>query len=87
VDGVGAGPLGGRHDRLGAQVGLRRRDPAERHRLAGLGDERRVAVRVGEHRHGGDPQPVAGAQHPARDLAAVGDQQLADRRGHIRNTP
>ncbi len=78
MDGVCAGALRGVDDEVGAQVGVGRRAAGQADRPVGLGDERCVRVGVGEHRDGGDAEFAAGAEHPARDLAAVGDQHRAD---------
>ena len=51
-------------------------------RLVGLGDMQRVAVGLGIDRDRGDPQPARGADHPAGDLAAIGDQDLAKTCSH-----
>ena len=82
VDGVGPGPPGRVQDGVGPQVGIG--GVAEGNGLVGLGDERGVAVGVGEHGDGGDAHGPGGAEDPGGDLAPVGDQQLGD---HIRNTP
>ena len=37
-----------------------------------------VRVRLRVNRHGGDAHLLAGADDPKRDLAAVGDQDLAE---------
>jgi len=94
---VGAGGTRRGHDRVAAQVRLTRRRAAERNRLIRLVHERLVPIGVGEHGDGRDTHGTAGTHHAARDLAAVGDEQLADRlrlgcshrRGdrHMRKTP
>ena len=61
-------------DEVGAQVGVGRGVAGQVHRAVGLGDERQSGVGVGEDRDGGDAELAAGAEHPAGDLAAVGDQ-------------
>jgi hypothetical protein len=61
------------------------------HRLVGRAHVGGGLVDVGVHRDGGDPEMAAGAHHPQRDLAAVGDQDLGEDAGHghahIRKTP
>ena len=52
-----------------------------RDRLVGHAHVQRAAVGLGEHGDGGDAQLAAGADHAARDLAAVGDQDLANATG------
>ena len=51
-----------------------------------LAHERLAGVDVRVHRDGGDPHLTGGADHAARDLASVGDEELAQGH-HIRNTP
>ena len=63
---------------LDVQVALRRGCGAEPPCLAGRGHVQRVPVRVGVDRDGADAEPVRGAHHPAGDLAAVGDEELAE---------
>ena len=70
---------------LDVQVAPRRGRGTESPRLAGRRDVQRVPVGVGVDRGGADAEPVGGAHHPAGNLAAVGDEELAEH--HIRNTP
>ena len=67
-------------DELGrVEIGLRRAFAAERIRLVGEPDEERVAVAVGIGDDRDDPLVTAGADDPNGDLAAIGDEQAADR--------
>jgi hypothetical protein len=50
------------------------------HRLVRLAHMQRVGVGVGIDRDGLDPHALAGADHPAGDLAAIGDQDFRERR-------
>lgn len=84
VHGVGAGRAGGRDDRLGVEVVVGLGQP---HARVGLGHVRRGGVRVGVDGDGSHAQPPAGGEHPAGDLAAVGDQHSSDHGAHIRKTP
>ena len=69
----------GRIEHLGdIEVGLGRADPADRHGLIGVVDERRLGVGLGVDRNCGDPLERSAAEDPAGDLPAVRDQQLAD---------
>ena len=71
--------------RLGVQIVVGLRQP---HPGVGLGDVRRVGVRVGVDRDGAQARVAAGREHPPGDLAAVGDQHSGDSHGrHIRKTP
>jgi hypothetical protein len=74
VDGVGAGALGRVDDEIAAQVGVGWRVARQVDGPIGLAHEGRVGVGVGVNGDGGDAEVAAGAEHPAGDLAAVGDQ-------------
>ena len=83
VDRVGAG-LRGRVEQLAeVQVGLGRRLAAERERLVGEPDVRRVGVGFGVHRHAGQPGVLGCPDHPDGDLPAIGDQHLGDLRAGV----
>ncbi|SKS03721.1 Uncharacterised protein [Mycobacteroides abscessus subsp. abscessus] len=86
---VRAGERGSGDDPVDVEVGLSGRRAGKVHGLVGVGDVPRVGVGVGIDRDGGDAEIAASAEHPPRDLATVGDQDLADlgHRHHIRNTP
>ena len=79
VDGVGPGLLRDRDDLRDVEVGVGRGRSAQAVRLVGQPHEERVAVGVGVHRHTADTGVLAGPDHPDRDLAAVGDQDLLQR--------
>jgi hypothetical protein len=68
VQRLGADGRGGGDDRVQVEIGR------DRHGAIGLPDVGGVTVGVGEHRDGADAEPVEGADHPAGDLAPVGDQ-------------
>src|SRR5262249_8986408 len=55
-------------------------------RLVGELDMHSEPIRLRIDRHRRDREPARGADHPAGDLPAVGDQDLA-KQAHIRNTP
>ena len=78
VDGVRAGPAGRVEDGVDAQVRLGRGVPRQPYRLVGVGDERRVGVRVGVHGDGGHAEGAAGGEDPPGDLPPVGHQKLID---------
>ena len=73
-------------DRRDVQIALPRRRGPDRPCLVGELDMQRVAVGLGIDRDGRDPEPPRGADHPAGDFAAIGDQDLAEQ-AHIRKTP
>jgi len=79
MDGVGAGLSGHLDQLVHHQVGLGGGVAAERVRLVGQPDVQGVAVRVRVDRHGGDAFIACGADDAYGDLAAVGDQHLAQR--------
>ena len=78
VDRVAAGHERGRDDRRGRQVRALRVRRADADRLVGEADRRAIAIglAVGDDRL--DAERAAGAQDPERDLAAVGDEDLAE---------
>ena len=76
VHGVGAGLVGDVEDLVDVEVGVGRGRAAQRVGLVGEPDEERVAVGVGVHRDAADAGVLAGPDHPDRDLAAVGDEDL-----------
>ena len=84
VDGVGTGLRGGREDLADVQVAGGGGVAAERERLVGGPDVRRVPVRVGVDRDAGEAGVPAGPGDADRDLAPVGDEDL--RYGHAITT-
>ena len=76
VHAVGAAAADGVEDRLGVEVALGRRLPAERVRLVGEADVERVAIELGVDRDGRDAELAGGPDDADGDLAAVGDQDL-----------
>ena len=76
MDRVGAGDLAGRQQLRNVEVALARRRRADADALVGQLDVHGVGVGGGVDRNGCDVQLLAGAQHPERDLAAIGDQDL-----------
>ena len=77
---VGAAGFGGGDDRLDPQIGLRRQRLADPHRLVGLANMPRVAVGIRIDRDHAIAEAARGAHDAQRDLAAVGDQDLGERR-------
>ena len=78
MDGVGAGGRGRRDDEVAAQVGVGGRRAGQPDRLVGQPHVGGFGVRVREDGDGGDAEPVRAPDDPGRDLAAVGDEELAD---------
>ena len=75
-------------DLLGDEVALARRRRADRHRLVGHADVHRRPIGLRMDRHRAKAELAAGADHPAGDLAPVGDQDLGDSaRRHGRQYP
>ena len=74
---VGAGPLRDLEHQRAVEVGLARRVAAERVRLVGQPDVLGVEVGVGVDRHAEQTGVATGTGDPDRDLASVGDQDLA----------
>ena len=67
-----------RHDRLAAQIALRRRRRPDPHRGVRHRHVLRAHVGVGIDRDRRHPEPPAGRHHPAGDLPAVGDEHPAE---------
>ncbi|MNM87516.1 hypothetical protein D3C81_996990 [compost metagenome] len=78
VDGLGAGFLRHFNDVVGAQVAVARGSAADMDRLVAEGDVAGIGVGIRIHRDGADTEPAAGGGDTAGDLAAVGDQDLAE---------
>ena len=85
VNRVGARLLRGVEDLAEVQIGLRRGLPAEGERLVGQRYVRGVGVRFGVDRDTAQTGVLGRPDHPDRDLAAVGDENLRDGlTGHAR---
>ena len=78
VDRLGAGRQRRLDDRIAAQVAVLGRRAADVDRLVGQRHVARAAVGVGIDGHGRHPHPAAAVHDAAGDLAAVGDQDLAE---------
>ena len=78
MHGVGAGDLAGREQRRNVEVAVLRRRRADADAL--VGEAHMHGVGVGGRVHGDrrDAELLAGAQHPERDLAAVGDEDFVE---------
>ena len=91
MDGLGTGALRGRDDGVDVEIALARRGGPDADRDVGLGDVAGTGVGVAEHRDRTDPHLAKCADHPDRDLSAVGNKNGVEGRGrhqrHIRNTP
>jgi len=73
-----AGALACVDDFVGVEITLRGRRCADTHRLIGARDMQRITVGIGEHRHRGDTHPPRGANHPASDFSAIGDEDFGE---------
>ena len=80
VHGVRAGDLAGGEQRRDVEIAVARRRRPDADALVGEPHMHRVFVRGRVDRDGGDPELLAGAQHPERDLAAIGDQDFVEHR-------
>src|SRR3546814_1282309 len=76
MDRLRAGLFRDFQDRVAAQVAVLRPRAADRPSLVGQPHVLRVSVGLRVHRHRGDAEPARGADHPAGDFAAVGDEDL-----------
>ena len=78
MDRLGAGGMRGFENRVGVQIGLRRRARADAHRLVGHLDMQGVAVGVGIDRDGGDAHAPRGLDDSAGDFAPIRNQNLLE---------
>jgi hypothetical protein len=76
VNGVGTGFRGGVEDLAEVEVGLRGGLPTQGEGLVGQAHMRGVGVRFGVDRHTAQSSILRCPDHPDRDLAAVGDEDL-----------
>ena len=74
VDRVGLRLLGGADDPVDAQVAVARGGVADLDGLVGHPHMQRTGVGFGVDRDGLDAEPLARADHPARDLSTVGNE-------------
>ena len=87
MDRLRAGALGGVEQPLDDEIALGGRAWADQVRLVGRAHVERVAVGLGVDGDGADAELAQRAEDPDRDLAAVRDEDLPERRtddGHRR---
>ena len=91
MDRLGASRARRIDDRLDMKVAVLRRRRADEDRLVGEVDVHGIAIGLREHHDRGQAHAPCRAYDPARDLAAVGDQQLLEapdqRHHHILKMP
>ena len=78
MDGVGAGDLAGGKQGGDVEVAVLGRRRADADALVGQPHVHGVGVGGRVHGDGRNAELLAGAQHPERDLAAVGDQDFVE---------
>ena len=78
MHGVCAGDLAGREQRWNVEVAVFRRRRADTHAFVGEAHVHRIGVGGRVHSHRRDAEFLAGAKHPERDLAAVGDEDFVE---------
>ena len=81
MDAGGAGRLRGRDDLADVEVALARRRRPDRMRLVRHPDEERPRVGLRMHRDRAHAEPLRGADDPAGDLAAIGDEDAVEHGG------
>ena len=84
MHGLRAGLLAGGDDLVDRQIALGGRRRTDENRLVGQLDVQRAGVGLREHRDGRNAHAPGAANHPAGDLAAVGDQDLVE---HLASSP
>ena len=77
---VGAGDLAGGEQRRHVEVAVACGRRADADAFVGEPHVHRVGVGGGMHRDGRDAELLAGAEHPERDFAAVGDENFVEHR-------
>ena len=82
-----AGLGAGGDDPFDQQIALGDRRRPDRHRLVGDADVRRAGVRLGMDGDGLDPHRLGGADHPAGDFTAVGDENLVEHGRKLSRAP
>ena len=87
MDRLGSGARRRVQHLVDVEVALARRGGSQPHRGVRLEHVPGVGVGVAVDGDRPDTQPAQGADHPHRDLAAVGHQYRFEHRTHIRNTP
>ena len=75
---VGPGALGSAEQGVDVQIAVARRRRPDMHRHIGLAHMQRIGIRVAEDGDGAITQRLCRAHDPARDLAAIGDQDFAE---------
>ena len=78
MNGVGAGDLAGGEQRRNVEVAVLRGRRADADAFVGEPHVHGVGIRGRVHRDRRNAKLLAGAQHPQRDLAAVGDQDFVE---------
>ena len=78
MDRIGAGALRRVEDAIDLEIALHDGRRADPHRLVGHCDMLRVRVGVGVDGDGAQAHPARGADDPAGDLAAIGDEEGGD---------
>ena len=78
MDRVGAGDLASRQDRGNVEIAVFRSWWPDAHALIRKAHVHGVGVGSGMYGNRGDAEFLAGAQHPQRDLTAIGDQDLIE---------
>src|SRR5262249_34668557 len=81
MDRVGARRLRRVDDGVDVKVAVLRRRRTDEHRLVGERDVHGIAIGVGINRHRAQSHAFGRAHDPARDLAAIGDQQFLETPG------
>ncbi len=78
MDRLGAGRSRRLQHALDIEIAVARPRRSKQHGLVGLRDMHRAAIRLRIDRNRAQTHGARGADHPAGDLAAIGDQECAE---------
>src|SRR5262245_21660676 len=86
MNGVGARLLDRANDALHVQVGILGGWRSDKHGFAGIGHVRSLGIGLRMDGDGRDPKALAGANHTARNLTAIADENLLEGHGALDST-
>ena len=87
MDRLHAGSLGRRDNLVPDEIAFARRRRPDMHRFIRLPHMQRLGIRIGIDRDRADAHLPRRPNDPARNFAAIGDEERLDHGHHILNTP